>query len=93
MAILCDAGMAAMEPSSVLPPDADAHRATRNKRGRLMYEHSCAKAGAVGCGWVIRANSEEDLKSRVIEHARKKHNVQGMTDTIYTYLRAKAQKA
>jgi predicted small metal-binding protein len=58
-----------------------------------MYEHSCAKAGAVGCGWVVRANSEEDLKAKVIEHARKKHGVGNMTDTIYTYLRAKAQKA
>ncbi len=58
-----------------------------------MYEHSCAKAGAVGCGWVVRANSEDDLKSRVIEHARKKHGVAGMTDTIYTYLRDRAAKA
>jgi predicted small metal-binding protein len=58
-----------------------------------MYEHSCSKAGAVGCNWVVRANSEDDLKRKVIEHARKKHNVQGMTDTIYTYLRAQAQKA
>ncbi len=58
-----------------------------------MYEHSCAKAGAVGCGWVLRAGSEEELKAKVVEHARKKHNVQGMTDTIYTYLRKQAQKA
>jgi predicted small metal-binding protein len=58
-----------------------------------MYEHSCAKAGAVGCGWVVRANSEDDLKRKVIEHARKKHGVQGMTDTIYTYLRDAAKKA
>jgi predicted small metal-binding protein len=58
-----------------------------------MYEHSCAKAGAVGCGWVVRANSEDELKAKVIDHARKKHNVQGMTDTIYTYLRKQAQKA
>ncbi len=58
-----------------------------------MYEHSCAKAGAVGCGTVIRANSEEDLKAKVVEHARKKHGVGQMTDTIYTYLRAKAKQA
>jgi predicted small metal-binding protein len=77
--------MAALEPS-----DADAHEAITR---REMYEHSCAKAGAVGCNWVLRANSEEDLKRKVIDHARKKHNVQGMTDTIYTYLRAQAQKA
>lgn len=58
-----------------------------------MYEHSCAKAGAVGCGYTVRAASEEELKAKVIEHARKKHNVQGMTDTIYTYLRERAAKA
>ncbi len=58
-----------------------------------MYEHSCATAGAAGCHWVVRANSEEDLKGRVIEHARKKHGVQNMTDTIYTYLRDTAKKS
>lgn len=56
-----------------------------------MYEHSCAKAGAEGCGYVVRAKSEEELKAKVGEHARKKHNVQGMTDTIYTYLRDTAR--
>jgi len=58
-----------------------------------MYEHSCSKAGAAGCNYVVRANSEDDLKARVIEHARKKHGVQGMTDTIYTYLRDTAKKS
>jgi predicted small metal-binding protein len=58
-----------------------------------MYEHSCAKAGAEGCGYTVRAGSEEELMAKVGEHARKKHNVQGMTDTIYTYLRQAARKA
>ena len=57
-----------------------------------MYEHSCAKAGAEGCGYVVRAGSEEEPKAKVIEHARRKHNVLGMTDTIYSYLRDKARK-
>ena len=56
------------------------------------YEHSCSKAGAVGCGTVIRANSEEELKSKVTEHARKVHNVKNMSDTIYNYLREQAQR-
>jgi predicted small metal-binding protein len=56
------------------------------------YEHSCAKAGAVGCGTVIRANSEEELKAKVSEHARKVHGVKNMTDTIYNYLRDTAQR-
>ncbi len=57
-----------------------------------MYEHSCAKAGAEGCGFTTRAGSEEELRSKVTEHARKKHNVQVMTDTIYNYLRDSAQR-
>jgi len=56
------------------------------RRGKL-YEHSCAKAGAEGCGYKVRASSEEELKAKVTEHARKKHNVTNMTDTIYNYLR------
>jgi len=57
-----------------------------------MYEHSCAKAGAEGCGYIVRATSEEELKAKVDEHARKKHNVKGMTDTISTYLRDTARQ-
>ncbi len=57
-----------------------------------MYEHSCAKAGAEGCGFTVRAASEEELKAKVGEHARKKHNVKVMTDTIYNYLRETAQR-
>ena len=57
-----------------------------------MYEHSCAKAGAEGCGFTVRAKTEDELKAKVGEHARKKHNVQAMTDTIYNYVRATAQR-
>lgn len=57
-----------------------------------MFEHSCAKAGAEGCGYVVRAGSEDQLKAKVAEHARRKHNVQGMTDTIYNYLRDTARQ-
>ncbi|MGH9267103.1 MAG: DUF1059 domain-containing protein [Acidimicrobiales bacterium] len=55
-----------------------------------MYEISCARAGHHGCKGVIRAGSEDELKARLIEHARVKHNLQGMTDTIYNYLRSTA---
>ena len=57
-----------------------------------MYEHSCARAGAEGCGFTARANSEDELRQKVTEHARKKHNVQVMTDTIYNYLVSAAKK-
>jgi predicted small metal-binding protein len=58
----------------------------------MSYEHSCRKAGAEGCGWTIRAGSEEELKAKVIEHARRKHGVKNMTDTIYNYLRDTARR-
>lgn len=57
-----------------------------------MYEHSCRKAGAEGCGYTVRAGSEEELKQKVIQHAQKKHGVKNMTDTIYNYLRDTAKK-
>lgn len=57
-----------------------------------MYEHSCARAGAEGCGFTTRANSEDELRQTVTEHARKKHNVKVMTDTIYNYIVSVAKK-
>lgn len=57
-----------------------------------MYEHSCAKAGAEGCGYTVRAASEDELKAKVGAHARKKHNVHAMTETIYNYVRTTAQR-
>lgn len=56
-----------------------------------MYEHSCAKAGAEGCGFTARAATEEELMAKVSEHARKKHGVPAMTDTIASYLRNKSK--
>ena len=56
-----------------------------------MFEHSCKKAGAVGCGWTTKASSEEELKAKVVAHAKSKHAV-NMTDTIYNYLRETARK-
>lgn len=57
-----------------------------------MFEHSCKKAGADGCGWTVRANTEEELKAKVVDHARKRHGVKVMSDTIYNYLRENARK-
>ena len=56
-----------------------------------MYVHSCAKAGAEGCGYSVRAGSEEELRAKVTDHARRKHNVKVMTDTIYNYIRDTAR--
>jgi len=57
-----------------------------------MFEHSCRKAGAEGCGWKTSASSEEELKAKVVDHARRKHGVKNMTDTIYSYLRENARR-
>ena len=58
----------------------------------MSYEHNCRKAGAEGCNWTVRAGSEEELKAKVTEHARRVHGVKNMSDTIYNYLRDKARK-
>lgn len=58
-----------------------------------MYRHSCRNAGAEGCGYTITAGSEEELRQKVTDHARRKHNVQAMSDTIYNYLRERASRS
>jgi len=57
-----------------------------------MYDHSCRKAGAEGCSLTVRVANEEKLKAQVGEHARKRHGVANMTDTIYRYLRETARR-
>jgi len=53
-----------------------------------LYEHSCKKAGAGACGFRASASTESELRSVLTEHVKAKHRVNGMTDTIYNYLRA-----
>ncbi len=53
-----------------------------------MYEHSCKKAGHGACGFTARAGSESELRNVLADHVRTKHRVNGLTDTIYNYLRA-----
>lgn len=57
-----------------------------------MYEHSCKKAGAGACGFTAKASSESELRSQLDAHVKAKHRVNGMTDTIYGYLRAVAAR-
>lgn len=58
-----------------------------------MYEHSCQKAGADGCGWSTTAGSEDELRAKLDAHVKAKHRVAGgLTDTIYNYLRRVAQR-
>lgn len=53
----------------------------------MAYEFDCRTAGAEGCGWKARANSEEELLAKVSEHAQKKHKVGTVSDTIVNYAR------
>ena len=54
----------------------------------MAYEFDCRSAGAEGCGWKARANSEEELVAKVSEHAQKKHKVANVSDTIANYARS-----
>lgn len=58
-----------------------------------MYEHSCRRVGAMGCGFTARATTEDELKAKVTEHAMKVHKVKTMTDTIANYVISAARQA
>ena len=54
----------------------------------MAYEFDCKTAGATGCSWKARANSEEELMNKVVEHAQKKHKVRNVSDTLANYVRS-----
>lgn len=56
-----------------------------------MMEISCANAGHHACKAVIRGATEDELKRNLTEHARSKHKVEAMSDTIYNFLRSTAR--
>jgi predicted small metal-binding protein len=58
-----------------------------------MYEFSCKKAGAEGCGFKTTAATEAELKEKITAHAQAKHNVAGMTDTIFNYMTKISQRS
>jgi predicted small metal-binding protein len=53
----------------------------------MAYEFGCKTAGSA-CSWTTRGATEEEVLAKVAEHARKKHHVTGVTDTLVNYLRA-----
>jgi len=57
-----------------------------------LYEHSCKNAGADGCGFKAKASTEGDLRAALEAHVKAKHKVNGLTETIYGYLRATAAR-
>ncbi len=54
----------------------------------MAYEFDCRTAGAVGCNFKARGASEEEVIAKVTEHARKKHRVKNVSDTIANYARS-----
>jgi len=58
----------------------------------VAYEFSCRAAGAEGCGWKTRAATEDELVSKVAQHAQKVHKVKNVSSTIANYARASARQ-
>lgn len=54
----------------------------------MAYEFDCRTAGAEGCNFKARGASEEEVIAKVTEHARKKHKVKNVSDTIANYARS-----
>lgn len=50
-----------------------------------FFEFSCKAAGAEGCNWSTRAQTEEELVANVAEHARGSHGVKTLSDTLARY--------
>lgn len=58
-----------------------------------MYDFNCKQAGAEGCGFRTTASNESDLRAQITAHAREKHGVAGLTDTIFNYMAKTAQRS
>ncbi|MFN2504705.1 MAG: DUF1059 domain-containing protein [Acidimicrobiales bacterium] len=58
----------------------------------MAYEFDCRTAGAEGCSWKVRGATEDEVVAKVAEHARKKHKVKNVSDTIANYARANARQ-
>lgn len=52
----------------------------------MTYEFRCEDAGAAPCGGHIKAETEDELKRKLVEHVRKKHGVYPPNDTLVDHL-------
>lgn len=55
----------------------------------MTHEFFCKQAGAISCGGHIKADSEEEFKSKLLDHLAKKHGVTEPNDTLVDYLMTK----
>ena len=60
----------------------------RNECVRTLLQ----EGGADGCGFTAKASNESELRSTLEAHVKRRHGVNGMTETFYAYLRATAAR-
>lgn len=58
----------------------------------MAYQYSCAAAGAYTCGLKVTVDSEEELRSAVVDHLAKKHKVPVPNETLLDHLVASATR-
>jgi predicted small metal-binding protein len=59
----------------------------------MSYEVYCKDAGAASCRGHVKADSEDDFKSKLLTHLREKHGVVTPNDTVVDYLMSLASTA
>ncbi len=62
------------------------------RKERTVVRTLLQRAGADGCGFTAKAATESELRAKLETHVKAKHKVDGMTDTIDSYLRATAAR-
>lgn len=53
----------------------------------MGFRFGCKVAGSA-CNWTAHGATEAEVMAKVAEHAKRKHNVQAVTDTIANYLKS-----
>jgi len=53
----------------------------------MAYEFGCKVAGSA-CNWKGHGATEAEVMEKVAQHARRKHHVKTVSETIATYLKS-----
>lgn len=61
----------------------------------MTHEFFCKDAGATSCSGHVKADNEEEFKTKLLDHLAKKHGVTEPNDTLVDYLmsQTKTRKA
>ncbi len=57
----------------------------------MTHELYCKDAGAVSCGGHVKADNEQDFKTKLLDHLAAKHGVDQPNDTLVDYLMSVAK--